>query len=57
MFLHGISKKRLQNVKSHLQSNGFSSRVHGNMRLAQHNRTTRASLKHVVTFIENYADH
>ena len=56
MFLHGISKKRLQNLKSHLQSYGFTSRVHGNTRRAPHNRTTLASLKHVVTFIENYAE-
>lgn len=57
MFLHGISKKRLQNLKSHLQINGFTSHVHGNTRHASHNRTTHASLKHVVTFIENYAEH
>ena len=49
MFLHGISIKRLQNLKSHLQSNE-------NTRRAPHNRTTHASLKHVVTFIENHAE-
>ena len=56
MFLHSISKKRLQNLKSHLENNGITSRVHGNTRRTPHNRTTHASLRHVVTFIENYAE-
>ena len=56
LFLHCISKKRLENLKYHLKSNGLTSRVHGNTKHAPHNRTPHALLKHVVTFIENYAE-
>ena len=39
-----------------MENNGITSRVHGNTRRTPHNRTTHASLTHVVTFIENYAE-
>ncbi len=56
LFLHGISKKRLSSLKSHLRSNGLTPRVHGNKKRTPHNRTTLASLQQVVTFIKNYAE-
>ncbi len=56
LFLHGISKARLSSLKSHLKNNGLTPRVHGNTKCTPHNRTPFTSLKHVVTFIENYAN-
>ena len=56
LFLHCISKKRLENLKAHLRSNGLSPRVHGNEKGTPHNRTPYVSLQHVVSFTENYAE-
>lgn len=55
LFLHGISKKRLLNLKSHLRSNGLAPCVHGNQKGTPHNRTPNSSLQNVVSFIDNYA--
>lgn len=54
-FFIAFPKKKLQNLKSHLENNGITSRVHENTRRTPHNRTNHASLRHVVTFID-YAE-
>ena len=56
LFLNGISKKRLSNLKTQLRVNGITPRIHGNTKSKPHNRIPHTSLERVVTFIENYTE-
>ena len=53
--LHGISDKRLKNLKAHFKDNVILPRVHKSKRRKVHNVTPDDVIKHFSTFIENYA--
>ena len=56
LFLHGISEKRLKNLKANFLKSGLSPRVHGNTRHLPANTTPFADTQQVVHFIQTYAE-
>ena len=55
-FIHSISKKRLEHLKSSLLTNGLTPRVHGNTRRMPHNALSLNDTQEAVQFILNYAE-
>ena len=56
LFLHGISKKKLFNIKSSLSKNGIAPRVHGNTKRLPANTMTLQSVEYVVRFLLSYTE-
>ena len=56
LFLHGIGKGRLDNVKQSYQCFGIEERIHGNAKRLPHNGFTTDELKAIVSFLVNYAE-
>ena len=56
LFLHGIGKRRLDNVRVSYENDGLISRTHGNCNRRPHNGFTTHELIHCVTYIKNYAE-
>ena len=56
LFLHGIGKRRLDNVRVSYQNDGLTSRTHGNCNRRPHNGFTTHELIYTVTYIKNYAE-
>ena len=55
MFLHHVSKKRLENLIRHYDELGLCTRVHGNTNRLPKNAFSLEETVHVTTFITNYA--
>ena len=56
MFLHGIGKDRLRNVRDSYLTNGLETRVHGNTKRLPHNHLTHAVITNVTKFLKNYTE-
>ena len=56
LFLHGIGKRRLDNVQISHENNGLILRTHGNSNCKQYNGFTTHELIHTVTYIKNYEE-
>ena len=56
LFLHGVGKDRLQALKQHYIGAGLETRVHGNTKRAPKHSLPYSTKKHVVKFLQNYAE-
>ena len=56
LFLHGIGKDRLQNVKDHYKVEGMQVRINKNTKRSPHHAMSFAAIKYVVNFLTNYAE-
>ena len=56
LFLHGIGKKRMRNIKHTLLSDGVSFRVHGNTKRLPKNALSMSSVEYVIRFMLNYTE-
>ena len=56
LFFHSISKKRLENISTSLGRNGITPRIHGNAKRLPVNTLTLKNVKHVIHFLQNYAE-
>jgi len=54
--LHGISKHRVQNIKTHFSENGLIPRIHGNSIKQSHNALSFRTILNVLNFLQNYAE-
>ena len=54
-FLHCMSQFRLDNIISHYQKEGLSTRIHGNVKRLPHNSIPFEEVQRVCTFIEKFA--
>ena len=57
LFLHSTGRFVFKSLKKSSREIGMQERVHGNSRKAPHNAFTFDNIKHVTTFIVNYAEH
>ena len=55
-FLHGVGKKRLENVTAWFFLHGLSPRVHGNKNRLPKNTLTISSVEHVMMFLLTYTE-
>ena len=55
MFLYGVGKKRLQNVKDAYNQNGLEVRVHKNSRFLPYNYLSIEVIYNIKQFLINYA--
>ena len=55
LFLHTISRLRLNNLQSHYDKNGVTPRIHGNTHRAPKHTTSMKDTKKAVSFITNMA--
>ena len=56
LFLHGIGKRRLDNVQVSYENFRLISRTHGNCNCRPHNGFTAHELIHTIMYIKNYAE-
>ena len=56
LFLHGIGKDRLQNVKDHYKAEGMQVRINKNTKRPPHHAMPFIAIKYVVTFLNNYGE-
>ena len=56
LFLHGIGKDRLQNVKDHYKVEGIQVRINKNTKCTPHHAMPFFAKRHVLTFLNNYAE-
>ena len=56
LFLHGIGKDRLHNVKQHYNGEGLQVRINKNTKRSPHHAMSFAAKRYVVTFLHNYAE-
>ena len=57
LFLHDVGKDRLQALKQHyISRDGLETRVHGNTKRAPKHAFPYSTKKHVVKFLQNYAE-
>ena len=56
LFLHGIGKKRLENLAASFRDHGLSPRTHGNAKKLPHNALSFSSTQFFVKFVFNYAE-
>ena len=54
--MHAAGRKRLKNLKGSYISNDLVPRVHGNHKRLPHNTLPLEAAKHVLTFLQNYAE-
>ena len=55
LFVYGIGKYRLQNLKAHLKRHGIAPRTHGNTARLPKNALAHETLNRAVTFVKNFA--
>ena len=55
-FLHGISKHRVQNIKTNFSENGLIPRTYGNSLRQSHNALSFRTILNVLNFLQNYAE-
>lgn len=53
--LHGVGKRRYDNLKAHFHANGLSPRTHGNKRRLPSNTFSPDTVNGVIRFINNFA--
>ena len=56
LFAHGIGEKRYRNLCKHFDLNGVTPRIHKNLKRVPHNACSVEEEKHIITFIQNFAD-
>jgi len=56
LFLHGIGKDCLQNVKDHYKEEGLQVRINKNTKRTLYHAIPFAAKRHVLTFLNNYAE-
>ena len=56
LFLHGIGKDRLQNVKDHYKVEGLQVRINKNTKRSPHHAMPFAAKRYVLAFLNNYAE-
>ena len=56
LFLHGIGRRRYDNVRHSLEQFGVQERGHGNRNRLSHNGFTTPELKTIVCFLKNYSE-
>ena len=56
LFLHAVGKSTFKALRRSCKEDGLVPRVHGNARRLPSNSLTYESIKHVVSFLENYAE-
>ena len=55
LFVYGIGKYRLENLKAHLKRHGIAPRTHGNTARLPKNALAHETLNRAVTFVKNFA--
>ena len=56
LFLHGVSSKRLKNIRKALTEDGIAPRMHGNTKRLPKNTLSMPSQEYVVRFLLNYTE-
>lgn len=56
LFLHGIGKDRLQNVKDHYKLEGLQVRISKNTKRSPYHAMPLSAIKYAMTFLHNYAE-
>ena len=56
LFAHGVGERRYRNLCKHFDAIGVTSRIHKNTKKIPYNACSAEEEKHVVTFIQNFAD-
>lgn len=56
LFLHGIGKDRLQNIRDHYKEEGLQARIHKNTKRSPYHAMPFDATSYVLTFLENYAE-